>query len=98
MPGPSKYPPESCERAVRVAREPERPVAAVGLDLVIHSEALRVLVRQDEAYDGTRTDRLVTAERDELAALRRENRGLRGSSEILSAASGFSSRSSTVPA
>lgn len=37
--------------------------------------------------DGTRNDRLTTAEREELAALRRENRDLRRPTEILKAAS-----------
>ena len=82
----SKYPPEFRERAVRIARESDRPIAAVARDLGMHHETLRVWVRQDEADDGTRSDRLTTAEREELAALRRENRDLRRSNEILKAA------------
>jgi transposase len=34
----------------------------------VHHETLRVWVRQDEANDGTRADRLATVEREELAA------------------------------
>ncbi len=89
MPRPSKYPPEFRERAVRVARESDRPIAAVARDLGMHHETLRVWVRQAEADDGTRSDRLTTAEREELAALRREIRDLRRSNEILKAASVF---------
>jgi transposase len=88
----SKYSPEFRERAVRVARESDRPIAAVARDLGIHHETLRVWVRQDEADDGTRADRLTTAEREELTELRREIRDLRRSNEILKAASVFFAR------
>ena len=57
-----------------LARESERSISAVARDLGMHPETLRVWVRQDEADDGSRTDRLTTAEREELAALRRETR------------------------
>lgn len=93
----SKYSPEFRERSVRVARESERPIAAVAQDLGIHPETLRVWVRQDEADDGTRTDRLSTAEREELSALRRENRDLKRSNEILKAASVFFARELDQP-
>lgn len=85
----SKYSPEFRERSVRVARESERPITQVAQDLGIHPETLRLWVRQDEANDGTRTDRLTTAEREELTALRKEIRDLRRSNEILKAASVF---------
>ncbi len=65
----SKYSPEFRERAVRLARESERPISAVAHDLGVHPETLRVWVRQDEANDGSRSDRLTTAEREELTAL-----------------------------
>lgn len=93
----SKYPPEFRERAVRIARESDRPIAAVARDLGMHPETLRVWVRQDEADDGSRSDRLTTAEREELAALRRENRDLRRSNEILKAASVFFARELDQP-
>ena len=93
----SKYSPEFRERAVRLARESERSTSAVARDLGVHPESLRVWVRQDEADDGTRTDRLSTAEREELTALRRENRDLRRSNEILKAASVFFARELDQP-
>jgi transposase len=61
---PSKYSPEFRERAIRIARESERPT---------------------------------TAEREEFAALRRENRDLRRSNEILKAASVFFARELDQP-
>lgn len=97
MARPSKYPPEFRERAVRIARESERPIAAVARDLGIHHETLRVWVRQDEADDGTRSDRLSTAEREELALLRHEVRDLRRANEILKAASVFFARELDQP-
>jgi len=54
-------------------------------------------VRQDETDDGTRSDRLTTAEHEELAARRRENRDLKRSNEILKAASVFFARELDQP-
>ena len=94
---PSKYPPEFRDRAVRIARESDRPIAAVARDLGMHHETLRVWVRQDEADDGTRADRLATVEREELTALRKEVRDLRRANEILKAASVFFARELDQP-
>jgi transposase len=94
---PSKYSAEFRERSVRIARESERPIAAVARDLGIHHETLRVWVRQDEADDGTRADRLASAEREELTTLRREVRDLRRANEILKAASVFFARELDQP-
>jgi transposase len=60
-------------------------------------ETLRVWLRQDETDGGTRNDRLTTAEREELTALRREIRDLRRSNEILKAASVFFARELDQP-
>jgi transposase len=54
-------------------------------------------VRQDEADDGTRADRLATAEREELTALRKEVHDLRRANEILKAASVFFARELDQP-
>jgi transposase len=87
MTTPRKYPPELRERAVRLARESDRPLAHIAKDLGVHKEALRIWVRQDEADRGERTDQLSTVERDELVRLRAENRDLRRANEILREAS-----------
>jgi transposase len=63
----------------------------------VHHETLRVWVRQDEADDGTRADRLATVEREELTALRKEVRDLRRANEILKAASVFFARELDQP-
>jgi len=93
----SKYPPELRERAVRLARGSNRPIAAVAHDLGVHPETLRFWVRQDEADDGTRSDRLATVEREELTALCKEVRDLRRANEILKAASVFFARELDQP-
>jgi len=93
----SKYSPEFRERAVRLARESERPISAVARDLGVHPDSLRTWMQQDEADNGTRNDRLTSAEREELTALRREVRDLRRSNEILKAASVFFARELDQP-
>ena len=94
---PRKYPVEVRERAVRLARESERGVTPVARDLGLNPETLRGWVRQAEADDGSRRDLLSVREREELAALRRENRDLRRSNEILKAASVFFARELDQP-
>ena len=87
MAPPRKYPQELRDRAVRLARESDRPLAHVARDLGVHPEALRNWVRQDEADRGERADQLSTVERDELKRLWAENAELRRANEILKAAS-----------
>jgi transposase len=94
---PSKYPVEVRERAVRLARESERGITPVARDLGINPETLRKWVRQAEADDGSRSELLSSRERAELAELRRENRDLRRSNEILKAASVFFARELDQP-
>src|SRR5688500_15171537 len=87
MPAPRKYPQELRDRAVRLARESDRPLAQIAKDLGVHREALRTWVRQDEADRGERVGQLSAVERQELARLRKENAELKRANEILKAAS-----------
>jgi transposase len=91
MPAPRKYPLELRERAVRMYRsaEPKPQIKRLALDLGVHPEALRGWIRQAEADSGERDDRPTTGEREELAALRRENTQLKRANEILRTASAF---------
>ena len=93
----SKYPVEFHERAVRLARGTDRPIADVARDLGIHPKTLRLWVRQDEADNGSRTNQLTTAEQEELTTLRREVKDLRRANEILKAASVFFARELDQP-
>jgi len=87
MAAPRKYPQELRDRAVRLARESDRPLAQIARDLGVHKEALRTWVRQDEADRGERSDQMSTAEREELVRLRAQVRDLRRANEILREAS-----------
>ncbi len=84
-----RYPDELRERGVRLVFESGRPVAHVARDLGVHRETLRLWVRQAEADQGTRQDRLTSAERERMKELEREVRELRRANEILKAASAF---------
>ncbi len=97
MSRPSKYSPEFRERAVHLARESQSSISQTARDLGMHPETLRLWVRQDEADDGSRADRLASAEHEELTSLRRENRELRRANEILKAASVFFARELDQP-
>lgn len=61
-------------------------------------EALRQWVRQAEDDRGERSDLLTTAEKSELAQLRRENAELRRANEILKAAWVFFAKELDQPA
>jgi transposase len=89
MPRPAKYNDELRERGVRLVFESGRPIAHVARDLGVHRETLRLWVRQAEADQGLRQDRLTTQERERLKELEKENRELRRANEILKAASSF---------
>jgi transposase len=88
---PKKYPDELRERAVRLYREtePKPVIRRLAEQLGVHHEALRNWIRQDEADRGARTDRLSTAELEELRRLRKENAELKRANDILKAASAF---------
>lgn len=99
MPAPRKYPLELRERAVRMYRtaEPKPVIRRMAEELGVHHEALRNWIRQAEADAGERDDLLTTAERVELAALRKENAQLKRANEVVRTASAFSRPSSTRP-
>src|SRR5262245_36445984 len=88
---PRKYPLELRERAVRMYRaaDPQPSIKRLAVDLGVHPEALRSWIRQAEADAGQRDDLLTTAERQELAALRKENAQLKRANEVLRTASAF---------
>ena len=68
----------------------DRSVGQVAKDFDLTETAVREWVRQAERDDGTRADGgLTTSEREELAALRRDNRRLREDVEILKRATAF---------
>ncbi|WP_320670141.1 transposase [Patulibacter defluvii] len=85
-----QYPQELKDRAIRLCLESERPIAQIAGELDINKETLRTWVRQEQADQAGGAGGAVTsAEREELARLRRENKDLKRSNEILKAASVF---------
>ena len=75
---------------VEVCRHGDRSVRQVAKDFDLTETAVREWVRQAERDAGTRRDGgLTSSERQELAALRRENQRLRGDVEILKRATAF---------
>jgi transposase len=91
------YPREFREEAVRLVRSSGRPIAQIARELGIAHGTLSAWVKQAELDAGLRSDRLVTAEREELRRLRRENRILREEREILKKRLPSSLRRPTCP-
>ena len=76
---------------VALVRSSGKSIGEVARDLDLTESALRLWVRQADIDDGTRHG-LTTAERDELARLRKENRVLREERDILKRATAFFAR------
>ena len=83
------YPPEFRTEAVRLVRSSERNSEELAHDLGCSAQAIRNWVRQADLDAGRRSDGLTSAEREELARLRRENRVLREEREIIREAATF---------
>jgi transposase len=94
-PSSRRYPEELKERAVRLVLEARADdprdntaISRVARQLGVGVESLRTWVKQAEIDAGKRPG-LSTEEREELAALRKENKELRRSNAILRSASAF---------
>jgi transposase len=75
---------------VELCQRGDRSIGQVARDFDLTETAVREWVRQAEHDAGNRRDGgLTSAERQELAALRRENRRLREDVEILKRATSF---------
>jgi len=79
---------------VRAGRTPEE----LSREFEPSAQAIRNWVRQADLDEGRRSDGLTTKEREEVRALRRENRRLKLEREILAkAAAWFARETETVP-
>jgi transposase len=82
--------------AVRLVLDEGRTIGAVARDLDLTDSALRAWVEQARADRGNgKPGALTTAEREELARLRKENRRLLMERDILKKATAFFAREST---
>jgi transposase len=77
------FTPEFKAQIVEVCRRGDRSVGQVAKDFDLTETAVREWVRQADIDAGVRSDGLTSAEREELARLRRENRRLTEDVEIL---------------
>ena len=77
------------EQAVRLVLDEGKSVAAVARDLDLTETALREWVKRAQADRTNGRTGLTTAEREELARLRKENRILQEEREILKKAAAF---------
>ncbi len=84
------FTPEFKAEIVELCQQGDRSIGQVARDLDLTETAVREWVRQAERDAGTGgDDGLTSAERQELSALRRENRRLREDVEILKRATAF---------
>jgi transposase len=80
---PAPHPPEFRRRAVELARERTKSVGELAKDLGISELCLRGWVAQADADENGSSTRLASAEKKELAELRKKNRQLEMENEIL---------------
>jgi transposase len=84
------FTPEFKSDIVERCRVGDRTVGQVAKDFDLTETAVREWVKQAERDEGSRVDGgLTSSEREELAALRRDNRRLREDVEILKRATAF---------
>ena len=94
---PAPHPPEFRKRAVELARQGDKRVAEVAKQLQISESCLRNWLAQANADENGNDSRLTTAEKRELAQLRREKRRLEMENEILKRAAAFFARENILP-
>jgi transposase len=85
------FSPEFKTEVVELCRTGDRSIGQVARDLDLTETAVREWVRRAD-IDAGRREGLTTAEREELATLRRENRVLREERDILKRATAFFAR------
>ena len=83
------FTPEFKAEIVELCQRSDRSIGRVARDFDLTETAVREWVRQAERDAGTGDGGLTSAERQELSALRRENRWLRQDVEILKRATAF---------
>ncbi|MFJ2028614.1 transposase [Streptosporangium sp. NPDC087985] len=88
---PNNCPPEFRRQMVELVRAGRSP-EELAKEFEPSAQSIRTWVRQADLDDGRRQDGLTSAERDELARLRRENKILREEKEILRKAAVFFAR------
>ncbi|MBV9160903.1 MAG: transposase [Pseudonocardiales bacterium] len=94
---PPLHPAEFRRRAIELARQRTKPIAEVAKDLRISESCLRNWVTQADADERGSQTRLTSAEKEELAQLRRDKRRLELEVEILKRAAAYFARENVLP-
>jgi len=95
---PSPHPPEFRRRAVELVRTGDKSISALAKSLGISQSCLSNWVRQADRDEGIRNDGgLTTAEKKELAQLRRKTKQLELENEILKRAAAYFARENVLP-
>ena len=94
---PAPHPTEFRQRAVELARQGAKPVAQIAKDLGISESCLRNWMAQADADENGSPVKLTSAERKELAELRRRTRQLELENEILKRAAAYFARENVLP-
>jgi transposase len=94
---PAPHPAEFRRRAVELARAKTKPVGELAKDLRISESCLRNWLAQAEADEAGSESRLSSAEKKELAQLRRDKRRLEMEVEVLKRAAAYFARENVLP-
>jgi transposase len=86
------FTPEFKAEVVALVRQPGKTAGGVAREMGLTETAVREWVKQAERDDGTRADGLSSAERTEMAQLRKELREAREERDILKRAVAFFAR------
>ena len=93
---PAPHPIEFRQRAVELARKGDKPVAKLAKDLGISESCLRNWMSQADT-DENGGGKLTSAEKKELAELRKKARQLELENEILKRAAAYFARENVLP-
>jgi fatty-acyl-CoA synthase len=94
---PPPHPAEFRHRAVELARQRSKPIADLAKELRISESCLRNWVAQAEVDEKGSATELTSAEKKELAQLRKDKRRLELEVEILKRAAAYFARENVLP-
>ncbi|WP_431875928.1 transposase [Amycolatopsis sacchari] len=94
---PAPHPPEFRRRAVELARQGSKPVAELAKELGISESCLRNWMVQADTDESGSASHLTSAEKKELAELRKKTRQLEMENEIRKRAAAYFARENVLP-
>lgn len=94
---PAPHPTEFRQRAVDLARTGDKSIAQLARELHIAESCLRNWITQANADESPNSARPTTAEKKELAELRRQIRQLEMENEILKRAAAYFAKENVLP-